>query len=169
MLFLFWGCSGSFKMAGEDLNPPASMIYSHSVEQRLMIVLSDLPSLCAELQSGEVPRGDWWSLSIWTQNRVVEPGAYSAQAYFRRASGSYEVQDEDTSSVLVSGDSPEEAAIVFSEQTNDASIDIFNISSLNDEDLARGKYRATFGESTLDDRFQVEPCDGVYLFAGMEE
>ena len=169
MLLLFWGCSGSLKMAGETLNPPASMIYSHSVEQRLMIVLSDLPSLCAEIQSGEVPRGDWWSLSIWTQNRVVEAGEYSAQAYFRQASGSYEDQDLDTAEELISGDAPEEASIVFSEQTIDASIEIFNISSLNEENLARGRYTASFSDSVLDGRFQVQPCEGVYFFAGMQE
>ena len=58
---------------------------------------------------------------------------------------------------------------LFSEQTADASIDIFNISSLNEEDQARGKYQAVFDESVLEGRFQVQPCEGVYLFAGMQE
>ncbi|MBM74302.1 MAG: hypothetical protein CMK59_02775 [Proteobacteria bacterium] len=167
MLFFLLGCTSSLKMAGEDLNPPASMIYGHSVEQRLMIVLSDLPSLCAELQGGDVPRGSWWTLSIWTHNRVVEPGLYSAQAYFRQADGSSAATD--TAEDVPTGDAPEESGIVLSEHTTDAAIDLFNIISLDDEDQARGTYEATFSESILEGRFQVQPCEGVYLFAGMEE
>ena len=170
MLLFFLACTQTLKIAGEELNPPSSMIYGHSVEQRMMIVLSDLPSLCAELQSGEVPRGDWWSLAIWTQNRVTDPGQYSSHAYFRRASDDLSSESVEDTAVIYEGDREEERDIYSSQETTDAFIDISTIGTDDGQGIyARGSYEASFSEGSLSGAFTVEACEGVYLFAGMEE
>ena len=81
MLWFFIACSNSKVSNDIDLSEASSMIYGYSTEDRLMVVVSDLPSLCAELQSGQPPQGDWWSLSLWTQNRAIETGEYAAFGY----------------------------------------------------------------------------------------
>ena len=145
MFLLFaLACGSSGKINGEQWPPPAAVHYDLSQEDRLMVVMSDLPSLCAELASGEPPRGNYWVMSLWTQNRSLEPGEYQADGYFLRADGEELIEW-----------TPSKATI--------------NISS-QEEELLSGGYEAKFGEENfLAGSFDAPVCDGVYLFSGMGE
>ena len=145
---MFWfflsACASSGKINGEDWGPPAAVHFDFSQEDRLMIIMSDLPSLCAELASGQPPRGNYWVMSLWTQNRALETGSYKADGYFLRADGEEVVEW-----------TPTEASI--------------NVSS-QEEELLAGGYEAKFSEENfLTGSFEAPNCDVVFLFSGMGE
>ena len=155
MLWLFIACSGGEKESNFELSEPASMVFGYSNENRLMVIVSDLPSLCAELQSGESPQGDWWSLSLWTQNRAVEEGIYNAFGHLN-------ISESRSFSADTSLDYWRTAEPV------EANLDIENIS----DDSIRGTYSATFeGDISMElsNSMEAIPCDGIYLFSGIEE
>jgi hypothetical protein len=155
MLWLFFACSGSQKESSLELSEAASMVYGYSHEDRLMVVISDLPSLCAELQSGEPPQGDWWTLSLWTQNRAVEEGLYPAFGHLN-------ISESRSFSADTALDYWRTAEPV------DASLDIKNVS----ENAIRGEYYASFEgdiSTVLTSSLEATPCEGIYLFAGLEE
>ena len=155
MLWLFIACSGGEKESNFELSEPASMVFGYSNENRLMVIVSDLPSLCAELQSGESPQGDWWSLSLWTQNRAVAEGIYNAFGYLN-------ISESRSFSADTSLDYWRTAEPV------EANLDIKHIS----DDSIRGMYSASFeGDISIELSNSIEaiPCDGVYLFSGIEE
>ena len=144
LAFFALGCSSYGKMNDQEWEAPSSIVYDISSEDRLMIVFSDLPSLCAELTSGEEPNGYYWVLSLWTQNRAVEKGEYTAEGYFRE----------------VINETPHERI------PTSATIDLSGIL----EGQRNGTYDAIFSaEEYLSGSFNAESCPGVYLFTGMEE
>ena len=108
-----------------------------------MLVMSNLPSLCAELSSGQEPFGDYWILTLWTQNRSLELGEYNADGYFLR------VADEHP----------------FEKIPQSATINLTNI----EEERRLGRYTANFEDDDFVlGQFDANTCPGVYLFLGME-
>ena len=155
MLWLFIACSGGEKESNFELSDPSSMVFGYSNENRLMVIVSDLPSLCAELQSGESPQGDWWSLSLWTQNRAVEEGIYNAFGHLN-------ISESRSFSADTSLDYWRTA------EPAEANIDLKHVS----DDSIRGTYFASFdGDISMDltNNMEAVPCDGIYLFSGIAE
>lgn len=155
MLLFFIACSNSKVENDLDLSEAASMIYGYSTEDRLMVVISDLPSLCAELQSGESPKGDWWSLALWTQNRAIEPGDYAAFGYLN---------------ISESRDFSMDTALDYWRTSTPSEAEIHITNSQNEE--LKGSYSVRFdGDISISvtESLQASSCDGVYLFAGIKE
>ena len=77
------GCDKSLdSIDGHTLGEPESVIYGTNDSGHIMMVMSDLPSLCEAVRSADPPaRNDFWVLSLWSHIDADEPGRYRVDSY----------------------------------------------------------------------------------------
>ena len=144
LLTLLFACGSFGEISGEKWDKPAAAVFGYSGDERVMVVLSDLPSLCAELESGEEPNGEYWLMTLWSQNRALDSGEYNADGYFIQASGEEYLERNPDSASL-------------------------NIGNMNNEEL-HGSVDIDFsGDDFMSGKFDAVACSNVYLFMGMED
>ena len=144
LLTLLFACGSFGEISGEKWNKPAAAVFGYSSDERLMVVMSDLPSLCAELESGEEPNGEFWLMTLWSQNRALDSGEYNADGYFVHSSGDEQIERSPDSALL-------------------------NVRNMNEEEV-HGSVDIDFsGDDYMSGSFNAIACPSVYLFMGMED
>ena len=141
---LGWGCDRNLgSLDGHFLGRPKSVVFNRNDNDHVMIVMSDLDDLCADLSNADPPRmNNYWVVSAWTNVGVPDKGEYAVEA-FSAVSTKNDLDEYDT----------EAGGIKFKRIR---------------EDIIKAKVDITFpGNDRLKANVRAKHCDAD-LFVGMQ-